>query len=187
MELQRRTYIKSVKSVDLSGSERFLTCWISMGLTLCVQCKPDGLWCVFVCVCRGEWQRSNSTYMHTHTHIVCVHVCTVCLFVCVWETENWPPNHLGKLCFLVFTFLKSIVSSHDWGGEAESMVATVTIDHSLALPLCLVVDKIAPYAHQDSSLCASWTGEKQQQTKNTYLSSYSSATPTQLNILHWKH
>lgn len=33
------------------------------------------------------------------------------------------------------------------------MVGKATIGHLLAPPLCLVVDKIAPFTHQDPSLC----------------------------------
>lgn len=58
----RHTYIKAVKSADLSGSERFLMTWISMGSPLWVQREPDRRRrCVGKSVLKGEW----TTEVHT--------------------------------------------------------------------------------------------------------------------------
>lgn len=37
--------------------------------------------------------------------------------------------------------------------EDDSTVAKATRGHPLALPLCLMVDKVASFAHQDLALC----------------------------------
>lgn len=44
----------------------------------------------------------------------------------------------------------------------EPMVAKDTIGHPLSLPLCLVVENIAPSTHQDPPLCAASVKQQQQ-------------------------